>query len=289
MLFGALIWASVVVPPAYYLSENTGISSRRRTLLLTSIGVVYALLGSYAGWMSEPLHADDKYRDELVGSFNQVVAALVAGFMLLPLVCGWQSSEKRFAYPRLFELAWRNGLLSASVAGITGLFWTVLFAGAMLMKSLGLNFVMDILQEPLFIFPVTGTVVGAVFVQGHARAELLVNLRHYWLTLNTWLLPLLLFFGVMWVVALPMTGLAPLFKTNSAALMLLWFSALAVYFINCANQDGAAVPVYPRWLGSLLGWAWLTLILVTGVTGWAVALRIQQYGLSEDRVWAAFI
>lgn len=285
MLMGALLWASLAVPAAIYLSEDAGFTRKQRGLLVLAIALLYVCLGAYAGWLGNPIENMEKQPH--YGSFSHVLAVLVLGFTLVPLVAGYK--EGRWHYATLFRLAWRNALLSASVIAITGLFWAVLFAGAMLMKSLGLEFVRELIEKPIFSFPITGIVIGAVFAQGHARSELLINLRQYWLSLNAWLLPLLLGFGVMWVVALPLTGLETLFATRSAAFILLWFAALAVHFINCAWQDGEQAPLYPRWLASGIRYAWLTLPVVTLVAGWALWLRIQQYGLTEERIWAVFI
>lgn len=288
---GALLWIAIAVPAAYYLSENAGLARARRRVLLLGIAIAYGLLGAYAGWMGEPLNESEQAR-RLIGhanAFGHILAAGVMGFMLLPLVCGWQSAQKRFVYPQLFVLAWRNALLSASVVAITGLFWAVLYAGAMLMKSIGVDFIEELIEKPIFAFPVTGMVVGGAFAVGHARAELLVHLRRYWLALNAWLLPLLLFFGVMWVVMLPVTGLDPLLRTHNASFTLLWFAALAICFVNAAWQDGEDGQFFPRWLAAVLAPAWLTLLFVTGIAGWALWLRIGQYGLTEDRVWGAFV
>jgi hypothetical protein len=285
MLMGALLWSALAVPIAIYLSENAGLSRLRRLQLVLGVGVLYLCFGVYAGWLGSPVDAMEQ--QNLYGSFAHVLAALVLGFIVVPLLAGRE--QGRWHYPQLFQLAWRNALLSASVMAVTGLFWAVLFAGGMLMKSLGLGFILVLIAEPIFAFPVTGMVVGAVFAQGHARADLLANLRHYWLTLNAWLLPLLLGFGVMWVVALPFTGLDELFDTRSAAAILLWFAALSVLFINCAWQDGQLELTYPRKLAAAIKYAWLTLPVVTVVAGWALWLRIDQYGLTEERIWAVFI
>jgi hypothetical protein len=286
MLMGALLWVALAVPAATYLSENAGLAPRRRKQLIAGVAVLYLCLGAYAGWLGDAVGAMEQ-RSGAYGSFAHILAALVLGFILVPLAAGRENG--RWDYQKLFQLAWRNALLSASVVAITGLFWAVLFAGAMLMKSLGLAFVYALILQPVFAFPVTGMVVGAVFAQGHARAELLTNLRHYWLTLNAWLLPLLLGFGVMWVTALPVTGLDVLLGTHSAAFILFWFAALAVLFINCAWQDGLHEPAYPRWLAGCIRYAWATLPVVAAVAGWALWLRIEQYGLTEERIWAVFI
>src|SRR5690606_32894032 len=222
-----------------------------------------------------------------LGGFTHAVAASVLGFVLLILLLhrragGWN-------YANLFGLAWRNALLCISAAAIAGLFWTALFTGAMLLDAIGLGFARELIVQPVFAFPVTGLVVAAAFVQGHQRALMLATIHRYSLALMAWLLPLMLGFGVIWAVALPFVGVDTLFATRNAAFLLLWFAALAVHFLNCAWQDGRDTPVYPVWLHAVVRYAWLALIPVVAIAGWALWLRIEQYGLTESRVWAVFV
>lgn len=283
VLLGICLWLTLFLPALYYLSENA-LAGRPRRLLLIAGALFYGMVGAYAGWMGESLEHSRRALHWFVGtSPSQWLAAMAIGFMAIPLLAG------RGHYPELFRVAWRNALLAVSVIALTGVFWIVLGAGAALMKSLGLRFFFELISKPLFYFPITGVVIGAVFAQSHARASTLELMRGFWLSLNSWLLPLLLSFGVMWVVALPFTGLEPLLATRSAAFFLLWFTALSVNFINCAWQDGRQPAPYPLWLARLISLAWLSLPVVTAVAGWALLLRIRQYGWTEDRVWAAFI
>jgi Domain of unknown function (DUF4153) len=99
----------------------------------------------------------------------------------------------------------------------------------------------------------------------------------------------LMMFITVWVVALPFTGVALLFKTHSAAFILLWCAALCISFANAAYQDGQSAPSYGKYLGRVLAWAWLGLLVVVGVAWWAMWLRIAQHGWSEDRVWGLFV
>ena len=289
MWLGALLWLAFAVPGAWYLSAQSGMGRRQWGGLMLAVVIIYGLLGVYAGWVSDPLEtvASSRGWGRVANGPGQVLGALVALFVLVPLVAGWR--QGRWDYHHLFELAWRNGMLLASVFAVTLLFWAVLMAGAMLMDSIGLDFLKRLIREPVFIFPVTGIVVGSVFAQGLARVGLLGGLRRYWLGLNSWLLPLLLVFGVFWVLALPMTGLDTLFATGSAAFFLLWFAVLAVNFINCAWQEGTQAPPYPRWLALAISVAWLSLPVVVTVAGVALSMRIHQYGWTEDRIWALFV
>lgn len=289
MALGALLWPALVVPAIWYLSENTGANRRFRAALALLGGVSFALLGAYGGWLEEPLQSADRSVRLInsLGSFAHALASAVLGFVSLVLILnrrggGWD-------YPGLFDMAWRNVMLCASAASITGLFWVCLAAGAMLMDLLGLGFIKELIKKPVFIFPVTGLVVSAAFIQAHKRVAMLETTRQYALALMAWLLPLMLGFGVMWVVALPSAGVGKLFSTGNAAFILLWFVTLSVSFMNSAWQDGRQTPVYPAWLRTTIRYAWLSLLPVIGIALWALWLRIDQYGLTEHRIWALFV
>ena len=68
-----------------------------------------------------------------------------------------------------------------------------------------------------------------------------------------------------------------------------WFAALAIKFTNCAYQDGQTAWPYPRRVAWATQVAWLCLIPVTAVGVWALGLRVQQYGWTETRLWAAAV
>ncbi len=287
----ALLYVSLVLPLAFYLTQNIATLTReRRTRMLFWIGALFALLGGYSGW------AESIPAEPLSGIWSvpparpsDLFAAAILGFVLIPLWAHLDRLTRHWSYHALFETAWRNALMTISSVTLTGVFWVVLFAGAMLMKSIGLNFIFELIEKPIFSIPVTGIVFGAAFALGLARAAMIVTLRRFWLSISAWLLPLLLVFSVMWVVALPFTGLDLLFKTHNAAFILLWFIALSVNFANAAYQDGTGEQPYGHRLGRTLEYAWLTLPVLAVVAWWAMAQRIAQYGWTEDRVWGVFV
>jgi hypothetical protein len=286
-----LLYLALAVPLAFYLTQNIeGLSRERRRQILIGIGIVFALLGAYSGWAENaPQEIWYSAWRLFSGRPSDLFAAAILGFVAIPLWAHFDFSAKRWSYHALFETSWRNALLTGSSAVLTGVFWIVLFAGAMLMKSIGLNFVINLIDKPIFAIPVTGIIFAAAFALGLARFGMIVTLRRFWLSISSWLLPLLLAFSVMWSLALPFTGLELLFKTHNAGFVLLWFIALSVNFANAAYQDGKGEQPYARWLGRLLEYAWLSLLVLAGVAWWAMQLRIAQYGWTEDRVWGVFV
>lgn len=287
----ALLYVALALPLAFYFTQNVaGLVRARRIRILLGIGVVFALLGGYSGWAENiAVNLADSIWRIPPARPSDLLAAGILGFVAIPMLVHFDVSERRWSYHALFETAWRNALMTASSVGMVGVFWIVLFAGAMLMKSIGLNFVFDLIEKPIFSIPATGIAFGAAFALGLARAEMIVTLRRFWLSVSMWLLPLLLGFAVVWVVALPFTGLDLLFKTHNAGLILLWFLALSINFANAAYQDGTNDAPYGRWLSRALELAWLALLVIAVVAGWALKLRVDQYGWTEERVWAAFV
>ena len=286
-----LLYVALALPLTFYFTQNlAGLARARRIRILLGIGLVFALLGGYSGWAENVVVdlSDSIWRIPPARP-SDLLAAGILGFVVIPLLAHFDSASRRWPYHSLFETAWRNALMTASSGAMVGVFWIVLFAGAMLMKSIGLNFVFDLIEKSIFSIPATGIAFGAAFALGLARAEMIVTLRRFWLSVSMWLLPLLLGFAVVWVVALPFTGLDLLFKTHSAGLILLWFLALSINFANAAYQDGTSDAPYGRWLSRALEFAWLALLVIAVVAGWALKLRVDQYGWTEERVWAAFV
>lgn len=277
----ALLYAALAAPLVIYFTQN--IERLPAWVRRAAVGVylvLYAALGAYTAWAAGAVNLETGIK------FADVPAALVLGFVSLGLLCGFDFETRRWRYERLFNYAWRNGILLATAWAMVGVVWLVLFAGAGLMSLIGVKWVMEMIRKPVFIFPVTGLVVAAAFALGLARAAMTEAIRRFWLSIASWLLPLVLFFAVLWVLAVPFTGLEPLFKTKNAAFMMLAFTALAVKFSNCAYQDGEVAWPYPQWLSRATQGAWLALLVVVAIAWWALGQRIAQHGLSEQRLWA---
>jgi hypothetical protein len=283
-----LFYVALAVPLALYLTQNVAaLTRRRRLLMVAALGILFALLGACSAWGESPL-ARATFSPGPARAAD-LFAAGILGFILIPLWAHFDVAARRWSYSALFETAWRNTLMLCSSAALTGVFWIVLFAGAMLMKSIGIEFVLKLIEKPVFAIPATGIVFGAAFALGLARVEMILALRRFWLSISAWLLPLLLLFSLMWAVALPFTGLDPFLETHNAALILLWFLALSINFANAAYQDGSGEQPYGARLGRLLEYAWLSLLVLVGVAWWAMSLRIGQHGWSEERVWGIFV
>ena len=162
-------------------------------------------------------------------------------------------------------------------------------AGAGLLKLIGIDQVWDLLRTQGFQIAMCHAAFGGAFARGLARAKMLVVIRHFWLSLTAWMLPLVLLFVVVRVAMLPFTGLSLLPETRYAAVLLLGMTFMGIDFANSVYQDGRASNPLGPWLSRLTRWAWPVLLVVVAVAGWALWLRVRHRGWSTDRIWAALI
>ena len=292
LIIRALFYLAFALPLATYLTQNIpSLTQLRRRWILIGFSILFSLLGAYSAWaenfnLEQTLSAGEIFPHMRA---QDMLGTGVLGFVLLALLIHFDSHRKGWHYPDLFEITWRNALLVITGAILTGVFWVILFAGSMLMESIGIKLISDLIAKPGFNLPVTGFVFGAAFALGLARAEMIVTFRRFWLSISAWFLPLLLFFSVMWATSLPFTGWASLLETHRASYILMWFLALSIKFANAAYQDGAVSRPYAEWLSKIVSIAWLSLLAVAFTAWWAMIIRINQYGWTEDRVWGVFV
>ena len=231
-------------------------------------------------------------------------AALESGALQLPLTLGmavavfvalpwWQFQLQhghwRASYPELFERAWQNGLTLALAALFTGLTWLLLWLWAALFQLLDVTFFRDLFRQDAFIALATGSLAGFGVLIGRTQHRAIQITRQVLFAICRGLLPLLSFIAVLFVLSLPLTGLEPLWKTRSAAGLLVTVSLLLVTFTNAVYQQGEDSAPYPPVLRRLVEASLLTLPAYAALALYALGLRVAQYGWTVGRFWAVLI
>lgn len=284
MLYAPLLVCVLMVPllPLAALS-----AMRRRNLLIWSAvaTAVTAILAVHAAWVGA---APDRIGVSPL-SPPLFLATAVMLFIAHHLVQPADAARKPIApYPDYFDLTWTNGVRLALSLAFTGAFWLLLFLAAALFKLIGISAIGKLIGETAFAFPATGLMFAAAVHMAvqltEARAGLVRGALTVGLTLLTWLLPLMVLIGGGFLATLPFTGLAPLWGTKAATALLLAAAAALILLINAAYQDGGEPPhLIPRLAARIAG---LLLIPIVILAGYALWLRIDQYGLTPERVFA---
>jgi hypothetical protein len=106
------------------------------------------------------------------------------------------------------------------------------------------------------------------------------------LTLLARLLPMMAAFAIAFLLALPFTGLQPLWNTRQATATLLVAAAALIFLINAAYQDGQSGGAVARVVRYARGAAALVLVPLVALAAYGLTLRAQQYGWTPPRIIA---
>lgn len=290
-LYAALLVTAVFTP----LVASSALTRLRPVPLLVWILAVAAICAAL-GWY-------DLYRDPFVTPGHAPPRVTPAqAFVGLPLVLFIAQSlliaaahDRRAIakYHTYFEVSWGLGLQIALAVLFAGTFWGVLWLGANLFRLINVEAFARVIRQEWFWIPATTVAISVALHVTDIRAGLVRGLRTVVCNLLGWLLPLAAAIVVAFVVALLFTGLEPLWGTKRAATILLIAAAMLVILINTALQDGArlsateAGATMPAALRLSIVAASLVMLPVVALAGYAIALRVGQYGWSNVRIVGA--
>lgn len=255
------------------------LSIRRAALGAVGVAIAVALLLAWASLRFETVEA-------AFGSPILLLAGFVLALVPLPFFIaangpGWRN------YPALFTHAWTIVVRYASAWLFVGVVWAVIFLSDTLLEIVGLTIIGDLIDIDPMPWLITGLALGLGLAVVTEMADLVSP--YLILRLLRLLLPVVLLVMVVFIAALPFKGLTGLFGTLSAAATLLVMAAVAATLVTTAiDQSDAGASAGPLMRRATQA---LALILpVPAVLGaWAVWLRVDQYGWTPDRVFAALV
>lgn len=280
-LFGAL---SLVLAFAPLIVIGGLAALRWQTLAAWATGA--SALLAWLGWHEMARDVDQHIHSLWPVQAYAPAAAIV--FVGHHLVAAGDEARRFIApYERYFDLGWRHGAQLALSVAFTGAFWLLLYLGASLFRVIGITFVEELIQKDWFYFPATTTAFAAAIHLTDLRSGLVRGFRSLGLTLLSWLSPVMTGLGAAFLIALPFTGLEPLWSTRSAGAILLSAAAALIVLINATYQDGGGAASTSRVLRWSARVAAVLLLPLVGLAAYALYLRIDQHGLSPERIVAA--
>lgn len=264
----AFAFAVVVVPAAW----------RAGALFALGCGAVAGLVTWNSGMASGP-----------DGEGWRFVAAALALFIAAPLFQSARDSGRwRADHPGVYRHAWTNLILWSGAWLFALLIWLFAHMLGALFDLIGIDLIRRLLDRPEAAAPLIGGALGAAI--GLLRAqENVVDTTHRLVTaVLAVLAPPLALALLLFVAALPFTGLAPLFAQTRAPTPILLSAVigavvLIVAVIGEGRETDERAPLL-RWSAAALAALVLPLALVAAV---ATGLRIGQHGLMPERIWAA--
>jgi len=279
-LFAAL-WVTTLFVPVALVG---GLGAIRPIVLGAWIGGATLIVAGLAAY-----GASRAVLENWAWAYSQLyVVAPIFLFVGHHLVAAGDEARRWIApYERYFDLGSRHAAQLALAVAFTGAFWAVLMLGSQLFNLIGITFLVELMESDWFAMPATTGVFAAAIHLTDMRSGLVRGTRALGLTLLAWLLPAMALLAAAFFLALPFTGVQPLWETRAATVILLGSAAALVILINAAYQDGE----HPA--GFILRWsARVAAVLMTPLAilaAYALWLRIDQYGLTPERIYAVAV
>ena len=275
------LWTIAIIVPLLLLLSIDGRNHRRVLQFTGVVAAVLALLATYTGFQAEPFGEFPLYSMTLAFGASIGVAAFKALMYLQQ-----RANQEPLSYPVLFTNSWRNFLVSVLAGIFTLIFWLILVLWGQLFRVIGIDVFRDLFREDWFLIPALSVAFGTGILLFRNLTRVIDSITQllHWLT--KLLLPLTLAVAVVFLAALPFTGLRLLWDTGSGTALLLWLLALILFFTNAVYQDGRESQPYPRLLHRAIYAALCVAPILSALAFYGLLLRLQQYGWSVERCWA---
>jgi hypothetical protein len=236
--------------------------------------LVFYWNGSPNGWTS-----GDEWR---------VVAIALAIGIAAPLFqSARDAGARRFDPAEVHAHAWTNIVLWFASCAFVLISYLLAQLLAELFHLIGIDILREALRESAFNFALLGGALGGAIALLRERDKILGLLQRVVTTVLSVLAPVLAVGLVLFVVALPFVGLAPLWETTRATTPILLIAVAGAFFLanavigNTPEDEAKARVLRLSALG--LACVMTPLAAVAAVSTW---LRIDQHGFTPERLWA---
>lgn len=208
----------------------------------------------------------------------------------LPTVWSWSGlrswKSEALHYADVHGHLWTNALTLGLGALFTGLSFGIAHLLSEMFWLVKLDFLRALLRKDWFNALLCGAAFGAALGLLRDRGNIISLLQRVAMIVLRVLAPVLAVGILVFLAALPFTGLDPLWDTGGTTPIMLGGALLALFLSNAVVSDTAedeSRSIVMRYSAAALG---LVLLPMVGIAAFSSGLRIQQYGLSPDRLWA---
>lgn len=273
-------YSMVVVGPLMLLLALEQDNGRKLMRWVVPFTLLCGLLGYYVGWQAIPL--ETIRMESLLFAF--ICTLTVATFKTL-MYAQQHATGESFSYSYLFRFSWRN-FLTLGLALIFMLsVWGVLMLWGGLFKVIKIDFFADLFRERWFYYPTLALAHGFGVIIFRNQAKVIDTITRIQQALMKFLLIILVLVSLLFLAALPFTGLAPLWDTGKGSLLILWLQALMLFFLNAVYQDDASARPYPTFIHRFIYVGVALLPVYSAIAFYGLSLRVEQYGWSVERCW----
>ncbi|HYE28881.1 MAG TPA: DUF4153 domain-containing protein [Allosphingosinicella sp.] len=219
----------------------------------------------------------------------QLTSALLAVAIAVPLFQACRDAGRwSLDYRVVHAHAWTNIVLWFVAWGFVLITYLLVHLLSELFQLIGIHVLRDLLRKDWFGWLLIGGALGGAVGLLRDRDRILGLLQRVATAILSVLAPILAVGLVIFVAALPFTGLEPLWEQTRATTPILLACIIgAVILVNAAIGSGAdevSGSRIVRWAAAALAAVTLPLAVVAALS---TGKRIAQHGFTPDRLWAA--
>ncbi|UZK66426.1 DUF4153 domain-containing protein [Sphingomonas sp. M1-B02] len=223
-----------------------------------------------------------------VGEGWRMVSLLMAVAIAAPLFqAARDEGARRFPYPAVHDHAWTNVVLFGACCLFVGITFALAWLLAMLFDLIKISFLKELLEKEWFWRGLIGLAFGGALGLLREHDGVVRLLQRVVAMVLAVLAPVLAIGLILFVLALPFTGLNALWEATSATTPILLCCVAGALILanavigNAPDQERRSPPLRYGAMG--LAAVILPLAVLAAV---AIQLRIGQYGYTPERLWA---
>ena len=274
-----------LVPFVFWLSQEHW--GRRLFNLLFGLTAVLLIFWLYRLWSWYSPNGGNF--DVVPSQKSDLIRVSMTVFLLIPFFqCRIASWSWKFPYSEIFFQFCRNLFLLFQSSIVIAVFWGLLVTAGLLFDIVGLDGVPFVIFNPLIAVPLSSLTI-AISISVAIKHPGIDSLGRWILSVLAWLLPFFSVLSVMFLLCLPYSGLITLWSTGQASTLMLLLQFGTLILTNAAWLDGSKPAFKSPVVNFLAKFSLLCLPFYFILCVYSVGIRIQQYGLSTDRIQAMFL
>lgn len=262
------------------------VTSFKQGALWGWLALIFVVVLAMSGWLKWQVEAVDKWRQaELLWLYG--LRLVLMAMLILPWMQYQLHSQTGSArYPLFYMRLWHNVLTLFIVLVANGLFWLVLLLWSALFKLVGIRFFSTLFFETEgFIYVTIGLITALAVILARTQSRLVAAVQKLLTLIATGLLPVVSLLTLLFIVTLPFTGLEAISARVSAAGLLSTLTLMLLLLVTIVSEPQKRVLPYPRVLRGMISASLCAAPIYMLLAGWALWIRIQQYGWTPERLY----
>lgn len=278
--------ATIAITSALLL---TVVSFKQRALWYW-MALIFVVVLAMSAWLKWQVEDSDKWRQHEVFMFYGWRLLLMAMLALPWIQYSLRASRQQTRYAQFYTQLWLNTLTLLIVFISNGLFWLVLLLWSEMFKLVGIPFFSTLFFDTdWFGYVAFGLITALAVVLARTQSRLVTAVQKLLTFIATGLLPLVALLALMFILTLPFTGLEVISQRVSAAGLMSTLTLLLLLLMAMVREPQKEALPYPGALRYLIKCAVAVTPIYTLIAGWALWVRIQQYGWTPERLYGVLV